>query len=268
MAKYEDYVTNALEDEIQEAADNSQQRADDGYQIPERFKGKSAEEIARAWEEANSLLSRQSGELGELRKTVNTLIERGNSPTEPKPVEPARQPVTVDDLYDDADATLRRVVKEESAGRIEELERKLQEAENATRRTSAMAAFERKHPNYREVMAEPQFLEWIKASPFRVRAAQAADSGDFEAADELFSLYVELKGVKAESSKQSRREAVKAASLERSAGASPAREERYSRAKLENLRIRARQGDLEAERYLTANAEDIRNAYQEGRLTN
>jgi len=266
MAKYEDYVKQSIEEEIDEAAEATEQRQEE-EKVPERFKGKSAEEIARAYAELEQLNSRHANELGELRKTVSQLLELQNKPSEP--AEPAKKPVTVDDLYENADDSIRRVVREESQSRIEDLEKKLQDAERKATLAEARQAFESKHPDWRTTLKDPAFVEWIKASPYRVRQAQVADQGDYDAADELFSTYAEISGVKEQAQqKSSRREAVKQASLESSGGSAPTPAEKYSRSKLEGLRIRARHGDPEAERYLQAHGQDILQAYAEGRIVN
>lgn len=269
MAKYEDYVKQSIEEEINEAADASEQRQE-ADAVPERFKGKSAEEIARAYIELEKLNSRHANELGEMRKSYTQLLELQTRTSEPaKPAKEPPKPVTVDEIYENADESIRRVVREEAQSRIEELERKLQEAEQKANLASARATFESKHPEWQTTLKDPAFIEWIKASPYRLRQAQVADQGDYDAADELFSTYAEISGVRQQAEqKSSRREAVKQASLESSGGASKAPAEKYSRSKLESLRVRARQGDPEAERYLTAHGQDILQAYAEGRIVN
>jgi dsDNA-specific endonuclease/ATPase MutS2 len=267
MAKYEDYVKQDLEDEIDEAATATEDRREQ-VQIPERFKGKSAEEIARAYVELESLQGRQANEYGQLRKTFETLLELQNKTSEPAKPAPEKKPVTVDEIYENADGAVRRVVREESQSRIEELERKLQEAERRSQAAEARATFERKHPEWQKTVQDPTFIEWIKQSPYRVKQAQVADSGDFDAADELFSTYAELASVRATQTKQVRKTAVREAALESSGGASPTPVEKYSRSKLESVRVRARQGDPDAERYLAAHGDDILRAYSEGRIVN
>lgn len=263
MAKYEDYVKDDLNEEINEAAGAAEERRQEST-IPERFRGKSAEEIAAAYAELESLAGRQGQELGVLRKAVDT-IQAQRQPTEQPAKAPERKPVTVDEIYDNADESIRRVVREESQSRIEELERRLQEAD----RRAALAVFESKHPDYRSLVQDAAFTDWIKGSPYRVRQAMAADQGDLDAADDLFSTYAEVSGAKKQAqTTQSRRAAVREASLETSGGNAPAPVEKFSRSKLESMRIRARRGDPEAERYMQANGEDILRAYAEGRLTN
>jgi uncharacterized protein YqcC (DUF446 family) len=265
MAKYEDYVKQDLDSEIDEAAASSEARQQ-GEAIPERFKGKSAEEIARSFVELESLYGKQAQQYGDLRKTVDVLLEKQTKPSEP--ATPVKKPVTVDEIYDNADDAVRRVVREESQSRIEDLERKLEEAERRQQIADARTAFAAKHPTYTDTMKDPAFLEWIKASPFRVRMAQAADGGDFEAADELFSTYADIAGSRTTQTTQNKRNEVRKAGLVSSGGSSPAPVEKYDRLKLETLRIAARRGDREAEAYLRAHGADILQAYAENRIIN
>ena len=259
MAKYEDYVKDDLEQEIEEAADNAAQRQDEVH-IPDRFKGKSLAEVAQAYEELERLQGRQALELGQYRKLVDGMAPK----SEEQPAKATeRKPLTVDEIYENADESVRRTVREETQSRIEELEKRLAEAD----RRAALAAFEAKHPNYKDLVQDPSFMEWIKRSEYRVRQALEADKGDLSAADDLFSTYAELTGQQQEQSRTTKREAVKRASLERSGGSAPPKRDTFSRSKLQEVRIRARQGDSEAERYLAANAEAIALAYEENRLS-
>jgi uncharacterized protein YqcC (DUF446 family) len=267
MAKYEDYVKQDLETEIDEAANASEQRQQ-GEAIPERFKGKSAEEIARSYAELESLYGKQAAQIGDMRKTVEVLLEKQSKPSEPATPATPKKPVTVDEIYDNADDALRRVVREESQSRIEDLERKLAEAEKRQQVADARRAFESKHPTYNDTLKDQAFLDWIKGSSFRVRMAQAADAGDFEAADELFSTYAELTKARDSDNKAQKRSEVRKAGLVSSGGTSPAPVEKYDRLKLEAIRVKARQGHRESEAYLQAHGADILQAYAEGRIIN
>lgn len=264
MAKYADYVNTVevelIDQEIDDAASRAEQRKTQDT-IPDRFKDKSREEIARAWEEANATLSRQGQEVGALRKQIQELSEK----LEKKAEQPEQvKPVTIDEIYEDADQTLRRVAREESSSRIAELERRLEQSERAARILTARQQFEQAHPNYREILGDSAFIDWIKASPVRTQLAMLADQGDFDAANELFSTYGEIKQAKRP---QARTTEARRVGLERSGGGAPAPEKTFSRVELNEKRIAAQRGDIQAARWLSANDADIRAAYQEGRLT-
>lgn len=263
MAKFTDYESarnESIDNEIDEASERTVEREAQSS-VPERFRDKSREEIAQSFVELEQLTSRHANELGDLRRTVANLTEAQKKVPEPAP---AAAPVTIDELYTDPDAAVRRIVKEASDPRIDELERQLQQERQNSFVARGRAQFETKHADYKEVIEDPEFKKWITGSQVRLRMAGDADRGDYDMADELFSTYKELKkGKKA----PARTEEARAVALERSGGASAAPDETYSRVALTEKRIAAQRGDPAAVRWLRANDASISAAYAEGRLT-
>lgn len=262
MAKYEDYVKDELDNELDEVEGTGAEPTG-GEVIPERFKGKSAEEIAKSYIELEKLNSRQAQDLGALRKSVDTLLDLQSQEERTRAEAKSKKPVTVDDIYEDPDSTIRKVVKEESQSRIEQLERELQQQ----RTQAALGEFTKRYPTWQEDVKDPGMLNWIRERPYRLNLAARADAGDLNAADELFGMYYDT-AKKAEKSeqKQERKRKVQAAGLESAGAGVPERVERYSRSGLMEKRIRAKQGDQESERWLNSHAESIRQAYSEGRI--
>jgi hypothetical protein len=172
----------------------------------------------------------------------------------------------MDELYETPDEAVRRVVREESSPRIDALERELEAARQAVAVADARRAFEVKHPTFQTTLKDPNFLEWIKGSNMRLQLAQAADKGNFDAADELFSTYSEIKQLK-ESKPAPRSQAARQVALERSGGSGPEPVEKFSKYELQEKRIAAKRGDRQAQRWLDANGSAIRDAYAENRLT-
>jgi hypothetical protein len=264
MARYEDYVKQeSIEDEIDDAASAAQERVESAPELPARYRGKSVDELIEMHQNAEQLNSRHAQELGELRRTVNSLVDVATKkPTEAAPV---KKPVTVDDIYENADESVRRVVREETSATIEELRTAAQRSEARAK----LAEFKSKHPTFDADMGDPAFLDWIKASPYRVRLAVAADGGDFDAADELFGLYSEVRVKRTDTdTKKARKQKARDVSLESSSPVSPSMVESYSGAELMEKRIAARRGDAKAERWLQAHGDAIRAAYAEGRIVN
>lgn len=270
MAKYADYVKNQpnVEQELEEVEqkksdDQSAETTQAQTVIPERFKGKTPEEIAQSYVELEKAYSRQGQDIGRLRRLVDEEVLE--SQLSRKVAEkPPTKPVTVDDLYENADATLRRVVQEETSARVEELERQLQ----AAKQQQALTEFSAKYPDWQEQVKDPAFLNWIAEDPYRQRLAQAADAGDLAAADVLFGIHRDLKGKARRSAEDKRRRdtELRDASLESSGPAAADMTQVYSRADLMEQRVRARQGDQKAIRYLNAHQNRIRKAYEEGRI--
>ena len=129
---------------------------------------------------------------------------------------------------------------------------------------TAMSQLKDKHPDMGEVLQNPNFMEWVKASPVRQELFQRADQQyDFNCADELIGQYKERTAVVAQAAQtetQSRQQAVKAASTGSSSGANTAGSKRvYRRADIIKLM------KDNPDRYEALSGE-IMKAYQEGRV--
>jgi hypothetical protein len=262
MAKYSDYVKDEIDSEIEDASDQSEQRQE-GAAIPERFKGKTVEEVAQSYSELEKLNSRQAQDLGALRRSVDELLALKSPTSDTRAEATSKKPITVDEIYENPDEVIRKVVKEESNERIEQLERELYNGKVE----KAMAAFTTRYPTWQDDVKDPAMLNWIKERPYRVRLAQAADQGNIDAADELFGTYYDTqKKVVTEEKKRERKQKVQAAGLESAGAGVPETVERYSRSALMEKRIAAKRGNAEAERWLNAHGDSIQQAYAEGRV--
>jgi hypothetical protein len=264
MAKYEDYAKKDgdLETEIDDAANQSQTReGESGFTMPERFTGKSAEDIARSYTELEALNSRQAQDLGTMRRTVDEFVTLQSKQPDvvPEPVEP----VTMDDLYDDPEAAMRKGVENVVGDRISQLEQELAEAKVQTKLDGLNVRFQ----GWQQTVESPEFANWVQQSPYRTKMAQRADQWDLDAADEILGLYAEATDSQSQAS-QARRDAnLQNATLESGAAAVELAEPSFSRAALMNMRISAKQGDRDAVAYMEANAEAIAIAYEEGTIT-
>ena len=223
-------------------------------QIPEKYQGKSLEEIVQMHQEAEKALGKQGSEVGELRKVVDEYI----STQQPAPQQQHVEPEDELDYFTDPQSAVNRAIENHP---------KIQEASQAAtehRKQIALSALQSKHPDMQDILQEAAFAEWIKASNIRrqlfVRADQEYDS---EAADELFSLWKERKVVSQQTvdvERQSRKNQLKAASTGGSQGGSDgARKKVYRRADLIKLM------KTDPDRY-TALSDEIMKAYQEGRV--
>lgn len=259
MAKYEDY----LESEINEAAANQRERDEKGRFIPDRFKGKDITDVIKSYEELEKLNSRQAQDLGTMRQQVDQLLAAQQTASSPTP-EPSK-PVSVDDLYEDADGNIRRVVREEALGEITQLKQELQNMRLQTR----LGQIESKYPDWQTKVAEPDFKAWVQESPYRVRMVQEADSGDFDAAEEVLGMYYdsiqESRGEQERANRQNESR-LRDAMLESSSPPQAEMVDTYSRSELLEKRLAAKKGDLVAERWLRAHGPAISEAYAEGRI--
>jgi hypothetical protein len=158
---------------------------DDG--LPDKYKGKSAAEIAQMHMEAEKLLGRHSSEVGELRRAFDEFVTRGNqTPTQAPAKEEAVESV---DFFVDPDGALdRKIDNHPSVRKAEQVAAQMQAQAN-------LARLEQTHPDYKDILRDPKFAEWVKADQVRVSLFRQADANyDFYSANNLISTWKERKG--------------------------------------------------------------------------
>ena len=185
---YEDYVREAeaakakaeeTHEESQETDGQSEEPKND-FQMPDKFQGKSAEEIAKSYMELQSEYGRRNNEVGSLRKLTDQLLELTNKPTE----EQTKEPIKVDSLLDNPDEVINTAV--DSNPRLKALEQKLIEGD----RKEALKAFETKHPDWQTVMNSEDFSNWVMESQLRQKTfVEAHKNYDYAAGSELLEMY-------------------------------------------------------------------------------
>jgi hypothetical protein len=220
--------------------------------LPEKYKGKDLKEIARMHQEAEKLIGRQGSEVGELRKIVDDFIKaQASSKQQPQ------EPVEEVDFFSDPEKAVSKAIENHP---------KIKQAEQAAlqmRIAETVSMLKEKHPDFMQVAESPSFQEWVKASKVRVQLFAAANNYDFDAADELLTVWKERKQVadatmKAE--KQDRERLLKSATATAAKGSEEAPSRKiYRRADI----IKLMQTD--PDRY-DAMQPEIMAAYQEGRV--
>ena len=160
--------------------------------LPEKYQGKSASEIAQMHRELESRMGQQSHEVGELRKAfddmVKTSIQAQQAPSAPE------TEADYTDFFVDPEASDKRAIKNHPS-----LKQAQAVAAEMTK-SQSLAKLQAAHPVMKEVLTDSGFKEWIGKSKVRQEMYNKADKHfDFEQADELISLYKERKGVVAQS---------------------------------------------------------------------
>jgi hypothetical protein len=269
VARFDDYAKQEqgdteLDTEIADASKQSDERRDEGATaLPERFKGKKPEEIAHSYVELEKAYSRQGQDIGRLRKTVDEMLELQLRSPLPGQDKPSTKPVEAADLFDNPDAAVRGVAKEEVDARVKSLEAELMNE----RLARAKADFTKSFPTWEEDVRNPEFINWIQEKAHRVRLARDADMGDFGAAETLFGTYYDQRDArKAKETKAERKARVQEVTLESAGAGAPDLEQKFSRAALMEKRLAAKRGDRNADYWLKSNAESIAIAYEEGRI--
>lgn len=156
----------------------------DGDDIPEKFRGKSLNDLISSYKELESEFGRKSQEVGTLRSMTDQLLElKRTEDLNANGGQPRRQPVTADDLLADPELALSSFTSEATApvaSRVDQLEAQL-----------AMRDFQSRHPTFAEDQNDPRFHEFVRASTYRQGLAQKTLKGDLSAAEELFSAWEE-----------------------------------------------------------------------------
>ena len=224
--------------------------------VPEKYKGKTPAELIAMHQEAERFAGKQGSEVGELRKSVDQLIQAQLST-----VAPAAQPVEEEsiDFFDDPDKALEQRLANHPS---------IKAAEETAARYAAQTAQQQliqKHPEMNDILGDEKFALWVKASPVRTRLFQSAHSQyDVEAADELFSTWKERKQLASATASveaKERKQQIKAANTGSSSASSDGgtRKKMYRRADV----IRLMRDDPDRYRAL---APEIMQAYAENRV--
>ena len=258
--------TEDVQPDVPRVEDNAPQAAPEPHDdIPEKYRGKTAAEIAEMHMNAERELGRARNEVGTVRKLADELLGIHRSAIESnqqhKPKE--RPKLTTDALFDDPDRAITEIVREERAQVEQALEARLARSEKAL----ALQEFEKRHPGYQDLMENEDFTGWIQQSPHRMRLAAAAIQDDFVAADELFSTYEEIRQYREKAAPRQQKADVRQAQLARSGGSNAAGvvgtgagKKIWSRAELIEMRIR------DPQKFDSLYESEILPAYQENRV--
>lgn len=218
--------------------------------LPEKYRGKSVEDVVRMHQEAEKLIDRQSREVGEVRKLADELIK-----SQLTPKAEVEKPKEVDFFSDPQEAVRQQI---ENHPKIRAAEQYAVEA----RKAQASQALAQKHPDAQQIVQDAEFQKWVTGSKVRQQLFAQADQYDIDAADELFSTFKELKGIRAKANdaveSAARDQSLRSASVD-SGGSGEGGRKVFRRADLIRLRMR------DPNKY-EAMQDEIMAAYQEGRV--
>ena len=223
--------------------------------VPEKYQNKSLQEVVQMHQEAEKLLGKQSSEVGELRSVVDDYI-RAQLAQLQAPVQQQEEDDT--DFFVDPQAAVSRAIENHPS---------IREANQVTqnyKKQTALSQLQSKHPDMNTIVQDANFAEWIKASKIRTQLfVQADQQYDYDAADELFSLWKERASVAQQTvavEKQARKQQVKSASTGNARGTGQgSRKKVYRRADIIKLM------KTDPDRY-AALSEEIFQAYADGRV--
>ena len=175
-------------------------------ELAEKYRGKSAAEIAQMHRLLEQKLTEQGAELGSARQTLNAMaLQQKSTPDQPEP-----EPISESDFFSNPANTVNRAIEEHPS---------IKQAQDMARRMAiahAQQELMQKHPDAREIVDDPGFREWLSENPARAQRAERAHvQNDIAEADDLISTWKALNNVVASAKqvgKKAQQKAVKNAS--------------------------------------------------------
>lgn len=245
----DDEMQSELQVEEKKLANTVEQVTSD---LPEKYRGKDLSDIIRMHQEAEKLIGKQAQEVGEVRKLADELIKQNLSGN--------RQNAEVEpeiDFFEDPKKAVQNTINNHPdvlAARQAGQEFKKMQIQNK------LAS---EHPDFTQVVQDPDFVNWVKSSPVRLGLYAKADGEfDYDSANELLSTYKQLKGVKtkqtSDAGEASRKQNLRAASVD-SGGTGESGKRVYRRADLIRLKM------TDPQRYESL-SDEIMAAYADGRV--
>ena len=249
-AKLEKELTPIKEDPVVQEEAVAEEKEDD---LPEKYKGKSAKEIAEMHQQAEKLIGKQGSEVGELRKVVDDFISTQTL----KESQTTETPITSDEFYENPQKNVNKQIDSHPA--IKEAQKAAQEM----KRTATLTRLNSEYPDLEQTVQDPNFAEWIKSSRVRSELYNRAEvEFDYDSAKELLSNWSDKKervAKVAETSKIDKDNQLKAASVGSKGNNEPVSKKKYRRSDI----IKLMQTD--PDKY-DALSDEIMLAYQEGRV--
>ena len=227
-------------------------------EIPAKYAGKSMAEVIKMQQEAEALMSRQSEELGQQRKLMQSLLDAQNKATDTTPPE---EPVAqADNFFDDPVNAVNKAI-ENHPDVIKAREERMGNVQKHN-----LDSLDKAYPDWQETVKDSSFQKFIGDSETRTEMFRKADA-DFRSdlAIELFDWYSQTKmssaTQEAEAIEKSNIEkAMKQTSSEsRSSGDSVGGKKTYRRSDLINLQV------TDPNRYASL-SDEIQLAYAENRV--
>jgi len=221
--------------------------------LPDKYRDKSLEEVVRMHQEAEKLIGKQAQEVGEVRKLADELIKQNLSSKQ----QTSQQEEPEVDFFENPQKAVQATIDRHPdvlAAR---------QAGVDFKRMQVQQKLTKEHPDYSQVVGDPDFQSWVKGSSVRLGLYAKADAEfDYESANELLSTFKQLRGVQATKAEQTstatRAKNMKAAQVD-IGGSGESSKRVYRRADLIRLKM------TDPARYETL-SDEIMQAYSDGRV--
>jgi hypothetical protein len=239
-------VVNQISDATVEKPQNEQ--TEKPFTVPEKFQGKTAEEIARAYVELERHTGQLRNEIGDYRSMTDRLLtieEKRVSDLKGAGGTVQEDEFNIDptELLTNPKETLKKwyEAQREKDPVFQEVRQRLDRVEGRVNHNDLQSA----HADAEQITSSPEFLDWVKEQPFRLRIAQSAvQAQDVQALDYLLTEYKGDKpqGTKTETKRDSEVDRAKKVTTETASSGVPVQrgktsDEVFSRRKLIQLKL-------------------------------
>jgi hypothetical protein len=260
--KFTDPTQSTTPDAVEQTIAQPEEAAQPEVEVPEKYRGKSLDEIIKMHQEAEKLIGRQAQEVGENRKLLDQYIKQQLEQKHDTQPSKAQE---IDWFEDPAKAVNQAVANNP-------ILRQLQEQQAQQAQVVALQTIEKAHPDYLSVAQSDDFAQWVQGSRVRMELFAKANNYDVDSALELLETYKSLRNVKQQqvetkkaadeslkkADEESRSKALKTAAVQQG-GTGESTKPVYRRADLIRLRMQ------DPARYESM-ADEILAAYAEGRV--
>lgn len=222
-------------------------------EIPEKYRGKSLEDIVKMHQEAEKLVGRQAQEVGEVRKLADDLLRQQLTTKQQ-----AKEVEAEIDFFENPKEAIRQAV--ERNPKVLAAEQYSLQAQ----REQAKQMLAQRHPDFGQIVHDSEFIDWVSSSKIRTQIFKQADSqNDIDAADELLSTFKQIKSLSAPKElprevTEKRKQTLNSVSVD-TGGTGETSKKIYKSIDLIRLKLR------DPARY-DANSDEIYQAYQDGRV--
>ena len=229
------------------------------FEVPEKFQGKSVEEVVESYVNLEKEAGRRANEVGELRKLTDKILQQqvDNPPQQVDDQVNNDNEVGFDDFVNDPASAIDKALNNNP--RLKALEANLTTNQAGAAHAKLVAV----HKDADEVVGSKQFQDWVQQSASRTRNFQRAHTElDIETASDLIDLYKTTRQVTQDEAKVERKAKAEGDFKKASVvtGGVPASTGKvYRRAELIRLKME------DPQRY-KALEPDIMDAYAQGRV--
>jgi len=250
--------SDSLFDELKSEGEAPQEAEQlEQYNVPSKFKGKPVSDILKSYEELEKQFGKQGQELGDIRRLADEMMKRQLNSENPNSDNSNSRWNTEqenDILSQEPSKIVDRIVEQKLAPALKEIQE--------YKKDKMTVKLQDSHPDFLDIVKDLEFQEWVKTSRIRLELFNLADqSYDYSAADELFAVWKERKGIKPKSKEDTKaqNESFNNATMETGTAEERSPGKKYRRVDLMDLKLR------NPERYEALQPEILR-AYAEGRV--